>query len=114
MVADKLFGERRIAGLAVIGYPFHPPERAEKLRTAHLAELRCPALVVQGERDPFGTRSEVAGYALSGAIHMHWCPDGDHDLKPPRGSSASRNGNLAAAAAAISEFCAALKPAQAV
>ncbi len=105
MIADKLYAERHIAGLVVLGYPFHPPGRAEKLRTAHLADLRCPALIVQGERDPFGTRDEVSGYELSGTIRVKWSVDGDHDLKPPRASPASHGENLAAAAHAISEFC---------
>mgnify|MGYP000455701501 CR=1 FL=1 len=31
----------------------------EKLRTAHLETLKCPALIVQGERDPFGSPDDV-------------------------------------------------------
>lgn len=81
MVADKLFGTGAIAGLACIGYPFHPVGQPAKLRTAHLQTLRCPALIVQGTRDPFGTRDEVAGYGLSPAITLRWIENGDHDLK---------------------------------
>jgi len=80
LVADQLYREGRIAGLVCLGYPFHPPKAPEKLRTAHLAGLACPTLVIQGERDPFGTRSEVAGYPLSPAIRLHWLQDADHDL----------------------------------
>ena len=39
-------------------------------------------LIVQGTRDPFGTREEVAGYTLADAIEILWLEDGDHDLKP--------------------------------
>ena len=59
LVADELTPQGRIAGLVCLGYPFHPPKKPEQLRTAHLAALACPALIVQGERDPFGTRAEV-------------------------------------------------------
>ena len=52
----------RIAGLVCLGYPFHPPKKPEQLRTAHLTQLACPALIVQGERDPFGGRAEVEAY----------------------------------------------------
>ena len=82
MVADDLFREGRIAGLLCIGYPFHPPQKPEKLRTAHLEDLQIPTLIAQGTRDPFGTREEVAGYRLSPKIEIAWFEDGDHDLKP--------------------------------
>jgi uncharacterized protein len=82
MVADELHAAGRVAGLLCLGYPFHPPGRPEQLRTAHLAELTTPALICQGTRDPFGTRDEVAGYALSPAIDILWLEDGDHDLRP--------------------------------
>lgn len=104
MAADRLYQTRAIAGLAVIGYPFHPPGHPEKLRTAHLEELHCPTLIVQGERDPFGKHGEVASYRLSRAIRTHWITDGDHDMKPLRGSSTSHPANLAAAARAIADF----------
>jgi predicted alpha/beta-hydrolase family hydrolase len=81
MVADGLYADRRIAGLLCLGYPFHPPDKPFELRTAHLKALRTPALIVQGTRDPFGTREEVGGYTLSPAIRMLWVEDGDHDLK---------------------------------
>ena len=82
MVADELHAVGHIAGLVCLGYPFHPPGRPEQLRTAHLGQLRTPALICQGTRDPFGTRAEVEGYALSPAIRLCWFEDGDHDLKP--------------------------------
>jgi predicted alpha/beta-hydrolase family hydrolase len=104
LVADELFAAGRIAGLVCLGYPFHPPNTPQQLRTAHLERLACPALIVQGERDPFGGRAEVESYALSGAIRLHWASDGDHDLGPRGGSGFTRKGNLAAAADAVAAF----------
>jgi len=104
LVADQLYAQECIVGLACLGYPFHPPKKPEQLRTAHLVALACPALIVQGERDPFGTRAEVEGYGLSRAIRMHWAGDGDHDLGPRGGSGFTRKGNLAGAADAIAAF----------
>ena len=78
MIADAV----RPAGLLCLGYPFHPPEKPQQLRTAHLADLKTPTLIVQGTRDPFGTPEEVATYKLSTAIELLWLEDGDHDLKP--------------------------------
>ena len=104
LVADELYGQGRIAGLVCLGYPFHPPKKPEQLRTAHLLQLKCPALFVQGDRDPFGSRSEVEGFKLSSAIRFHWANDGDHDLGPRGSSGFTRKGNLAAAADAIAAF----------
>jgi predicted alpha/beta-hydrolase family hydrolase len=104
LVADEV-GAR---GLVCLGYPFHPPGKPERLRTAHLASLRTQALVVQGTRDAFGTREEVAGYPLSPAISLHWIEDGDHSLAPRRGSLRTRRQNLDEAVAAVAGFVAAL------
>ena len=87
MIADAMLGQGKIAGLLCLGYPFHPPEKPQQLRTAHLAGLKTPTLIVQGTRDPFGTPDEVAGYQLSKAIELLWLEDGDHDLKPRKSIS---------------------------
>jgi hypothetical protein len=83
MIADDVMP----AGLLCLGYPFHPPEKPQQLRTAHLADLKTPTLIVQGTRDPFGTPDEVAAYRLSKAIEILWLEDGDHDLKPRKSVS---------------------------
>ena len=46
-------------GLAFLGFPLHPPGKPEQLRVAHLGAIRVPMLVVQGERDPFGSPDEI-------------------------------------------------------
>jgi uncharacterized protein len=46
-------------GLLLLSYPLHPPGRATQLRTAHLPDLRTPALFVSGTRDDFGTPAEL-------------------------------------------------------
>ncbi|MGE5595098.1 MAG: alpha/beta family hydrolase [Hyphomicrobiales bacterium] len=100
MVADEV-GAR---GLLCLGYPFHAPGRPEKARTAHLAQLRTPALIVQGTRDPFGGVDEVAGYDLSPAITVHWLEDGDHDFKPRKTSGRSQVQNWDEGIAAAAGF----------
>jgi predicted alpha/beta-hydrolase family hydrolase len=82
MIADALYAEDRIAGLLCLGYPFHPPDKPDSLRTAHLLDLKTPTLICQGTRDPFGSQDDVAGYRLSPQIYLLWLEDGDHDLKP--------------------------------
>lgn len=103
-VADNLHQSGEVAGLVCLGYPFHPPKTPERLRVAHLETLTCPALMIQGERDPFGGRTEVEALTLPAAIRFHWAHDGDHDLGPRGGSGTTRRGNLEAAADAITAF----------
>jgi len=104
MVCDDLAAKGRVAGLLCLGYPFHPVGKPEQLRTAHLENLKTPALIVQGTRDPFGTREEVASYKLSKQIEILWLEDGDHDLKPRKAisgfSAADHLATLANAASA--------------
>ncbi len=104
LVAAQVYKAKQIKGLVCLGYPFHPPNKPESLRTQHLETLACPTLIVQGERDPFGPRPEVESYKLSKAIRYHWAPDGDHDLGPRGASGFTRKGNLAAAADAVAAF----------
>ena len=104
-VATMLAADADCSGVVVFGYPFHPPGKPEQLRTAHLTELRTPTLIVQGERDTFGHRSEVEDYNLSTAVRLHWLTDGDHSLKPRKKSGYTHAGHIQGAADAAAEFC---------
>jgi hypothetical protein len=77
-VASMIADELGVAGLVCLGYPFHPPNQLEKTRTDHLRALKTRCLIVQGTRDPFGTRADVASYVLSKRIRVRWIEDGDH------------------------------------
>jgi predicted alpha/beta-hydrolase family hydrolase len=90
LVADEL----QVRGAVIFGYPFHPPGQPNKLRTAHLESMSTPMLVLQGERDVFGSRDDVAGYRLSPQIRIEWIPDGDHSLKPRAKSGTTERQNL--------------------
>lgn len=104
MIVDDCADELDVAGLVCLGYPFHPPGKPERLRTAHLEDLRTPALIVQGTRDPFGRPDEIAGYRLSSSISIHYVEDGDHSLKPRKSSGRNLEQNLADAVQAIVRF----------
>ena len=109
MVAADLESEGTpVRGVVCLGYPFHPPGKPEKLRTAHLETLTTPTLICQGARDPFGTAEEVPAYPLSKAIHLEWLTDGDHGFKPRKASGRTEQQNWDAALDAIQAFCAKL------
>lgn len=107
-VASTLADEVGARGLVCLGYPFHPPGKPAQLRTAHLAALRTPALIVQGSRDPFGTREEIAGYALSPSITVRYVEDGDHSFAPRKKSGRSEDEALAEAVEVVAAFVRAL------
>jgi hypothetical protein len=108
LVADELYERRIASALVVLGYPLHPSGKPDRLRIAHLERLQCPALMIQGERDPFGTRAEIEALRLPATIRWHWAGDGDHDLGPRGGPGITRRGNLVAAADAVAAFAATL------
>jgi predicted alpha/beta-hydrolase family hydrolase len=103
-IASLIADEAGVRGLVCLGYPFHPAGQPGKTRTAHLAGLRTPALVVQGTRDALGSREDVAGYTLSPALRILWLEDGDHSFKPRVSSGHSEAGHLRAAIAAVAQF----------
>ena len=72
-----------IQGIVLLGYPLHPPGRPDQLRDAHLPEVRCPMLFVQGSRDTFGTPSELKPIlaSLTPLPTLHTIEGGDHSFK---------------------------------
>lgn len=71
-----------LRGIVVFGYPLHPPGKEDQPRTAHLPSVRTPLMVVQGERDTFGTPAElhqVLAQMPAGAA-LHVVAGGDHSL----------------------------------
>jgi hypothetical protein len=100
MIADEVGA----AGVLCLGYPFHPPGKPERLRTAHLETLKTPTLIVQGTRDRLGNEEEVETYSLSPSIELAWIGDGDHSFKPRKKSGRTVEQNLAAATGAAVEF----------
>ena len=103
-IASMVADQAGVAGVVCLGYPFHPPGKPEKIRTEHLRVLRTPMLILQGDRDPFGYKEEIARYKLATPINLYYLPDGDHDLKPRRSSGITWEENLHASISEIGAF----------
>ncbi|MBI1385388.1 MAG: alpha/beta hydrolase [Rhizobiales bacterium] len=113
MLADRLAVAGRIVAAAAFGYPFFPPGKARTptlvaTRTGHLTAMSTPTLIVQGTRDRFGGRADVAGLSFARHVRFAWIEGGDHDLVPARAIGRSPEdawreaaGHLAAFAAEI-------------
>jgi len=70
------------AGLLLLSYPLHPPEKPLQLRTVHFSALRTAAFFVHGTRDPFGTIPEMqqAIQQISAPARLLTVEAAGHDL----------------------------------
>ncbi len=105
-MASLLAAQEGAPALVCLGYPFHPVGKPERLRVEHLQTIEVPTLIIQGERDTFGWRQEVAGYELSAAVQLHWLHAADHDFRPLKSSGGSWHQHMQAAADRVADFLA--------
>jgi predicted alpha/beta-hydrolase family hydrolase len=72
-----------LVGLLFLGYPLHPPGRPDRLRAAHLREVKAPMLFVQGSRDAFGTPAELHPIIqqIGPSADLYVVEGGDHSFK---------------------------------
>lgn len=103
-MSSLLADNDNVAGVACLGFPFHPPGKPENYKGAHLAELTTPTLILQGERDTFGKKEEFEGFALSESVNVQFIPDGDHSLKPRKSSGHTETGNIQLAVKQLAQF----------
>lgn len=87
-IASQVVAEEKgdISGLVFLGYPLHPPGKAEQLRDAHLPQIQIPMLFAQGARDAFGTKEEIHLLIkrLNLPATLYAIEGGDHSLKVPK------------------------------
>ena len=86
-------------GVLALSFPLHPPGRPERSRLPELLGSRVPTLVVQGERDPFGTPAEFPG-----DVDLAVVPAGDHSLRVPKSAGISQEDALAVVLEATLEW----------
>ncbi len=77
LVADAV----GLDGVICLGFPFRHPEGAdEPERYRHLARLRTPCLIIQGDTDEYGGREIDGTYALSAAAKLEFIA-ADHEFR---------------------------------
>ncbi len=95
----------RVKGVCCFGYPFHPTGKADAAwRLAPLEEANRPVLILQGDRDPFGSKAELDTISLPAHVSLTYLEDGNHDFGPRGKSPATLDGNITLAAKAVREF----------
>ena len=103
-MASHLAELDKVAAMACLGFPFHPPGKPENYKGEHLASLQKPCLILQGERDTFGKREEFPAFNLSDSVSVEFIPDGDHSFKPRKSSGHTEQQNIALAVEKLAKF----------
>jgi predicted alpha/beta-hydrolase family hydrolase len=97
--AARTARELGASGYVALAFPLHPPGRPERSRLAELEGVQVPTLVVQGERDPFGTPEEFPPDRELAIV-----PGGDHGLSVPKRGPITADEALALVVEAVLEF----------
>ncbi len=81
-------GERRHARgwMYLSGLSISCAGQTGRVLADQLTDTQTPCLILQGDRDPFGTLGEIKGYRLSAAIDVHFLGDGEHSFIPRKSS----------------------------
>ena len=97
--AARTSRELGASGFVALAFPLHPPGRPEKSRLDELEMVQVPTLVVQGERDPFGTPEEFPPDRELAVV-----PGGDHGFKVPKSGPISIEEAMGIVVEAVLEF----------
>lgn len=68
-------------GLLLLAYPLHPAGKPEKLRDAHLAQIRVPVLCFNGTKDPLCRRDLMEKTLEKLSWRMHWLEGATHTFR---------------------------------
>jgi len=86
-------------GVLALSFPLHPPGNPEKSRLSELHHARVRTLVIQGERDPFGTPEEFPD-----DVDLTVVPAADHAMRVPKSAPVSQAEALAVVLEATLEW----------
>lgn len=77
-VACRTAADLGADAVIALAFPLHPPGRPDRTRAEELLACPCDVLVVQGDRDPFGSAAEV--HQAAPDIEVLEAVNGDHGL----------------------------------
>lgn len=88
LVADGLVAD----ALVFLSYPLHPAGKPDKLRDAHLPDVACPMLFVQGDRDTLCDLSLLRPVLerLGERAELSLFPGADHGMRKAPGAEIAR------------------------
>lgn len=89
----ELMEQAKVEGVICLGYPFVPLKGGEP-RLEPILNSTLPLMIIQGERDKFGTRQDIADWSLPTQVRCEFLIDGDHGFKPRKASGATLGANI--------------------
>ncbi|MGI8775075.1 MAG: alpha/beta hydrolase family protein [Actinomycetota bacterium] len=99
-------------GLVFLGYPLHPPGRPDRLRDAHLHDVKVPMLFVEGTRDPFCPLETLERVAAELPVppEVAVIEGGDHSLKVAKSSGRTTQDAWTEACSHVAAWITSLNP----
>ena len=75
----------QVRGLIFLGFPLHPAGKPSLQRAAHLAQVGCPMLFLQGTRDDLAAVDLIRAVTsqLGERATLQWFPYADHSFHVP-------------------------------
>ena len=108
-VACRTAGEYGAAGVVCLAFPLHPPGRPAVSRLEELLQPTVPVLVLQGDRDTFGTAEDISSdVAGRSNIRVVEVPGADHGMKVLKSSPLSADDVAGLVTASVADFIAGL------
>lgn len=84
-VACRTAAATGAAGVLALAFPLHPPGRPDRTRAPELHAVSVPVLVLQGERDPFGSPEEIGATAPPASVRLERVPGANHGFAVRKG-----------------------------
>jgi predicted alpha/beta-hydrolase family hydrolase len=104
-VACRTAAATGAAAVVCLAFPLHPPGNPARSRLAELLLPRVPVLVMQGERDTFGTAEELAAEVDgTGRIRVVAVPGADHGMKVRASAPLDADGVAALVTSSVRDF----------
>lgn len=102
----------RCDGLLFLGYPLHPAGKPKQMRDAHLKDVPCPMLFLEGTRDPLCDLSLLRPVLerLGRRAALYTIEGGDHSFKVPKKTGRSEVDVLAELVDASARWLEGIKP----
>ena len=93
------------AAVVCLAFPLHPPGRPEKSRLSELLTPEVAVLVLQGERDTFGTAAHLTSeVGVQSNIRIVTVPGADHGMKVPASSPLNARGVAELVTTSVADF----------
>lgn len=93
------------AAVLCLAFPLHPPGKPEASRREELRTPSVPVLVLQGDRDTFGTAADIQDEIRGqDAVRVVQVPGADHSMKVLVSSPLNAGDVAALVTASVSEF----------